>query len=308
MSIPGKQGTREGESVIPGFHADPSLTVVGNRYVLATTTDGHVDWAADSFRLFSSPDLLSWDDHGVILQLGVDVAWARERAWAPMYLEHRGRFLLYFSADDNIGVAVSDNPAGPFVDLGRPLVARGAFSGRAIDPSVFVDFDGQAYLLWGNTDAHMVPLAEDLVSFEPAEVHTWHPTGFREAPWLHRRGDQYYLSWSENDTREADYRVRYAVSSSPAGPWHDRGVLLQGDPERGIAATGHHSILQRPGLDDWIIAYHRFAIPDGDGFHREIAFDRLLHLDDGSIRPVRPSSSPITIPLVAETGPTSEEH
>ncbi|MBT2511998.1 family 43 glycosylhydrolase [Arthrobacter sp. ISL-30] len=284
-------------SPLGGLFADPSLAVFGGRYYLYPTTDGLEGWASRSFSVLSSDDLVEWTNHGEILKLGVDVAWAEEKAWAPAIAERDGSYYFYYSANGNIGVAVADSPTGPFRDIGRPLVAAGDYGGTAIDPSVFRDDDGIYYLYWGNGLAHGVPLAPDMVSFDPGSVVSWVPDGFREAAWVHRRGATYYLSWSENDTREADYRVRYATGSGPLGPWADQGVLLEKDVERGILATGHHAITGLPGSDEWVIAYHRFAIPGGNGYNREIIFDPLIHRPDGLLEKVRPSSKPLRRPL-----------
>ncbi len=287
-------------SPLAGYLADPNLAVLDGTFMLYPTTDGTENWAATSFSAFSSPDLVSWKDHGVILELGTHVAWARVEAWAPAIGHRSDKYYLYFTAESNIGVATADSPFGPFVDLGRPLVADGQFSGRAIDPAVFVDGDGKSYLYWGNGEAHVVELGPDMISFDHSKVVTWTPTEFREAPWVHKRRGIYYLSWSVDDTRSANYRVRYATGSSPYGPWTDRGILLEKVPDRGILATGHHSIVNVPNTDDWIIAYHRFAIPGGDGFHREVSFDRLVYNADGTIQKVVPSSEPLRIPLQPE--------
>ena len=287
-------------SPLSGYLADPNLAVLNGTFILYPTTDGTENWAATSFSAFSSPDLVRWTDHGVILELGTQVAWARAAAWAPAISHSSNKYYLYFTAESNIGVATAETPFGPFIDLGRPLVADGQFSGRAIDPSIFVDSDGKTYLYWGNTEAHVVELNPDMTSFDESEVVTWTPTEFREAPWVHKRLGIYYLSWSVDDTRSADYRVRYATGSSPFGPWTDRGILLEKVLDRGILATGHHSIVNVPNTDDWIIAYHRWAIPNGDGFHREVSFDRLVYNADDSIEKVVPSAVPLRVPIRRE--------
>jgi len=271
---------------LPGLYADPHLVEYDGRYFLYPTSDGSDDWAATSFKAFSSTDLVTWVDHGEIFSLPHNTTWAKEHAWAPAAARQGDTYFLYYSAEDNIGVASSPSPVGPFVDLGRPLVAAGRFPGRAIDPSIFRDADGTAYLVWGNGVANIVPLSPDMVSFDPEAVVSWEPPGFREAAWIHRRGGIYYLSWSENDTRDEDYRIRYATAGHVLGPWTDRGILLEKSADRGIFATGHHSVLNIPGSDDWLIAYHRFAIPDGNGFRREVVIDSLHHDDDGLLRPV----------------------
>lgn len=273
-------------AVLAGLYADPHLVDFDGTYYLYPTSDGSDDWAATSFKAFSSTDLVTWNDHGEIFSLPHNTSWATEHAWAPAVTRVGGTYFLYYSAQDNIGVAWSPSPLGPFEDIGRPLVPAGKFPGRAIDPSIFIDADHTAYLLWGNGVANIVPLAPDMISFDPDAVVSWQPPDFREAAWIHRRGGLYFLSWSENDTREEDYRVRYATSSHVLGPWIDRGVLLEKSAERGIFATGHHSILNLPGTDEWLIAYHRFAIPDGNGYRREIVIDPLHYDTDGNLLPV----------------------
>lgn len=281
-------------ALIEGYYADPHLCVFDGKYFLYPTTDGSNEWGATSFRAFSSPDLVEWTDHGVVFSLPDHTRWAEAHAWAPAVAERDGRYFLYYTAEqENIGVAVASSPTGPFEDLGRPLIAEGDFPGRAIDPNIFIDDDGRAYLCWGNSVAHTVPLKEDMVSFNPSDVISWIPTGFREAVNIHRRGNVYYLSWSENDTRDENYRVRYATSTSPFGPWTDRGVLLERAPRRGIQATGHHSIVRIPHSDEWLIAYHRFAIPGGTGYRRELAIDPLIHTVDGLLQKVIPSREPL---------------
>lgn len=276
------------------YYADPALVFFRGRYYLYPTTDGIPGWGSTSFRVLVSDDLQAWQDLGEVLRLGRDVSWADRKAWAPAAAQGPdGRFYLYFSADDNIGVAVADHPVGPFVDSGRPLIAADAYPGRAIDPSIFTDADGRSYLVWGNTVANFAELAPSMTEIMPETHATWQHPSFREAAHVHRRGDLYYLTWSENDTREPEYRVRWAVGPSPFGPWDVRGVLVEQDSALGVAGTGHHSILQIPGTDDWLIAYHRFAVPGGDGFHRELVVQPLHHLPQGDLQQITPDAAPV---------------
>jgi beta-xylosidase len=283
-----------GSPVLPGFNADPNITVFGDTYYIYPTTDGIDNWGSTTFSAWSSKDLVTWTNHGVILDLGPDVSWADGRAWAPTMTEKDGKFYFYFCADTNIGVAVGNSPTGPFTDSGAPLVPAGSRSGQMIDPAVFTDTDGTTYLYWGNGSAYVVPLNADLVSFDATKVRTITGlTGFREGLFMNKRGDTYYLSWSIDDTRSENYRVGYATGSSPYGPFTNRGEILSKDLSLGIKGTGHSSIIQIPGTDEWYIAYHRFAIPDGDGTHREVTIDRLWFEPDGSIRKVVPTLSSV---------------
>jgi hypothetical protein len=284
--------------VLPGLFADPHLTTFGGRYYLYPTTDGYAGWSGTYYKAFSSTDLVNWTDHGVILDHGPDVSWADNSAWAPAVAMRNNRYYLYFSGGlatgntaKQLGVAVADSPTGPFRDaLGRPLVTSGQFpGGQAIDPMVFTDDDGRSYLYWGQGVARMVPLNADLVSYDPAQVRAITPAGYNEAPFVFKRAGLYYLMWSENDTRSEDYRVAYGTGTSPAGPWTRRGVVLQKNLAAGVRGPGHHSVVRAPGTDTWYIAYHRFAIPAGDGTNREIAIDRMEFNADGTIRTVVPT-------------------
>jgi beta-xylosidase len=283
---------------IPGLFADPHITTFNGRYYLYPTTDGYASWSGTYYKAFSSTDLVNWTDHGVILDHGPDVSWADNSAWAPAVAASNGRYYLYFSGGaatgntaKQLGVAVSDSPTGPFRDaLGRPLVPSGQFSGgQAIDPMVFTDDDGRSYLYWGQGVARAVPLNADMVSFNPAQVRTITPSGFNEAMFVFKRNGVYYLMWSENDTRSEDYRVAYATGASPFGPWTTRGVVLQKRLDAGIKGTGHHSVVRAPGTDTWYMAYHRFAVPAGNGTNRETAIDRMDFNADGTIRPIVPT-------------------
>jgi beta-xylosidase len=229
-----------------------------------------------------------------------DLAWAKVRAWAPAIATMHGKYYYYFSADKNIGVAVSDRPEGPFIDpLERPLVSKADFPGmQCIDPMVFVDDDNSAYLYWGQGRCKAVRLNDDMISFDETRVRDITPRGYNEAPFVHKRKDKYYFSWSEYDTRDPRYSVAYGVSDSPLGPFEKaktNPILQQRDAVKG---AGHHSIMQIPGRDAWIIAYHRFRIPGGNGYNRETCLSPLFHDTDGRILPVNVFATvpPVRVP------------
>ncbi|MER5514350.1 family 43 glycosylhydrolase [Streptomyces sp. NPDC002763] len=290
--------------VLPGLNADPNIVRFGDTFYLYPTTDGYDGWSGTRFKAYSSTDLVHWTDHGVILDLGPDVSWADSRAWAPTIAEKDGKYYFYFCADANIGVAVADSPTGPFKDaLGKPLIKAGDFSGQMIDPAVFTDDDGTSYLYFGNGHAYVVPLNADMTSLDTAKVQDITPSGYNEGSFVVKRAGTYYFMWSENDTRDENYRVAYATGPSPTGPWTKRGVILSKDLSQGIKGTGHHSVVHVPNTDDWYIAYHRFAVPGGDGTHRETTVDRLEFDADGLIKPVVPTLTGIDPVTIAHAGP-----
>ncbi|MFF7653059.1 family 43 glycosylhydrolase [Streptomyces sp. NPDC007983] len=281
--------------ILPGLNADPDISYADGRYWIYPTTDGFPGWGGTKFKAYSSKDLVHWKDHGVILDLGPDVSWADKYAWAPAMAERNGKYYFYFCAEQQVGVAVADSPAGPFKDaLGKPLVPKGQLEGQMIDPSVFTDDDGQAYLYWGNGQAYGVPLNDDMTSFDSSKMRKFTPDNFREGSFVVKRKGTYYFMWSEDDTGSENYHVAYATGSSPMGPWTKRGTILSKRTDYGIKGPGHHSVVNVPGTDEWYMAYHRFAVngpgkAGGDGTHRETTIDRMEFAADGTIKPVVPT-------------------
>ncbi|BCM88248.1 xylosidase/arabinosidase [Abditibacteriota bacterium] len=272
---------------LPGPTADPNIAVFGDTYYIYPTTDGTEGWAATSFSVWSSKDLVNWKNGGVILDLPRDLTWAKSRAWAPTIAHKGDKYYFYFCADANIGVGVADQPEGPFHDaLGKPLLARGAHRGQMIDPMVFIDDDGAAYLYFGQGHCYVVKLNDDMISFDPAQVQDITPPGYNEGSFLIKRQGTYYLMWSEFDTRDPRYSVAYATSKSPLGPFvkpANNPILKQSGAVKG---AGHHSVVQIPGRDEWVIAYHRFIIPDGNGYNRETCLSPMRFDAEGNILPV----------------------
>lgn len=309
----------ENNPVISGLYADPEILYAEQtgRYYLYPTTDGEVGWNNHDFRVYSSDDLRTWTDEGVMFDLRTDCSWADSKGWAPCIIERkyvgkRGKtsykYFYYFVAEGKIGVAVADRPTGPFRDaLGRPMLTErpeGVRGGQVIDPDVFCDPQtGKYYLYWGNGFLAVAELNDDMVSLKEGTTRILIPRErkrdfhYNEGTYVFYRDGKYYFTWSENDTRSPNYQVRYAVSDSPTALTGgvSRTVLLAKDGSKGIWGTGHHAVIQRPATDDWYIVYHRFARPDAiklgwdAGYHREICIDRLEFNDDGTLKPVHPT-------------------
>ena len=309
--------------VISGLFADPEIlySETMHRYYLYPTTDGEEGWQNHDFRVYSSPDMRRWHDEGVMLDLQKDVTWADKCAWAPCIIEKpiyadgsktkvKGyKYYYYFVAESKIGVAVADDPAGPFSDaLGRPLLTRedSTEPGQVIDPDVFMDpKTGKHYLYWGNSFLACSELADDMVSIVPGSTRYLIPGDkkqdfhYNEGTYVFYRNGLYYFMWSENITRSALYQVRYLISDSPTEfvrngqpAQVERQVVLKQNPRLQIFGTGHHSVIQEPGTDQWYIVYHRFARPDAikkglsAGYNREVCIDKMEFNADGTIKPV----------------------
>ena len=272
---------------LPGLHADPHIACFDGTYYIYPTTDGIEGWGASSFSCWSSKDLVHWQNEGVILDFKSDLKWANSRAWAPCIATKNGKYYFYYSAEQQIGVAIADNPTGPFIDpLGKPLIARGQYACQVIDPMVFVDDDGSAYLYFGQGNCNVVKLNEDMISFDRIQVKRITPEGYNEGTFMIKRKGTYYLMWSSYDTRDPRYCVNYATGPSPMGPFtsaENNPILKQ---KGAVKAAGHHSVVQVPGKDQWFIAYHRFHIPGGNGYNREVCVSSMRFEADGTIRAV----------------------
>jgi len=274
---------------LDGFTADPSIRHFGDRYYLYPTSD-KPNWQTTDFSVWSSKDLRSWKKEGMILDVTKDVKWANIEAWAPDCIARNGKYYFYFCAHGEVGVAVSDKPTGPFRDaLGKPLVAKGAAKTYPIDPYPFIDEDGQAYLFLGNGTPTVFKLKPDMVTLDGPP--TYIPIkNFREGICVFKRKGLYYFMWSEDDARSDDYRVAYGTSKSLFGPVEipkDSVVLRKSGLVKG---TGHHSVVNVPGTDRWIVAYHRHAIPGGGGYKRETCLVEMRFGSDGVVLPMDPAS------------------
>ena len=279
--------------ILDGYRADPDIRVFGDTYYVYPTSD-KANWNTTDFSAWSSKDLIHWKNEGMILDVAHNLSWAKIKAWAPTAEKRNGKYYFYFVADSRIGVATSDSPAGPFVDaLGHPLIGPHdtPFKTYPIDPDIFIDDDGQAYLYYGNGSLAVVKLKPDMISMEgqPAAIPLVDKAQpFREGIFVFKRKGLYYFMWSVDDARSENYRVAYGTSHSPLGPIEippDNLVL----GKHGLAkGTGHHSVVNVPGTDRWYIVYHRHAIPGGNGYTREVCLNRLEFTEDGRITPVDP--------------------
>jgi arabinoxylan arabinofuranohydrolase len=299
---------KENNRVLPGLYADPFIIFAKKtqKFYIYPTSDGFTGWSGTYFKTFSSTDLTNWKDEGIILDLPKQVNWADKNAWAPCIIEHKVgnsyKYFYYFTAAQKIGVAVADNPTGPFTDSGKQFINqyfKGIKRGQHIDPDIFNDpKTGKNYLYWGNGYMAAAELNSDMISIDTTSVKILTPTrSYNEGTHVFYRNGIYYFTWSENDTRSEDYQVRYGTSTSPMGPItlaKDNLVLIK-NAALGIYGTGHHSVIQIPGKDEWYIVYHRFNYPNGiqmgraAGYNREVCIDKLEFNTDGTIKQVIPT-------------------
>ncbi len=303
--------------VLPGLYADPNIAVFGDTYYIYATTDGTPGWGGNTFYVWKSKNLVDWtrSDKPFLTLDGAkgNVPWATGNAWAPTIIEKGGKYYFYFSGHEPnanrkmIGVAVANSPEGPFTAEAQPMITNGESvnSGQAIDPAAFTDpKTGKYYLFWGNGSPVYGELSDDMKSIKAGTITRINGLpDFREGLFMNYRDGLYHLTYSIDDTGSPDYRVGYATSTSVNGPWTYHGLLLQKDPSQGILGTAHSSIINVPGTDEWYIAYHRFAIPGGNGTNRETTIDRVTIGADGLFQPVTPtltSVAPREVPVTSQ--------
>lgn len=289
---------KSGNPILPGWYADPECAVLAGRYWIYPTYSARYNQQT-FLDAFSSTDLVHWTKHERIVDTGA-IAWAKRAMWAPAIAERDGKFYLFFAANDiqkngelgGIGVAVADRPQGPFKDhLGKPLIGEFHNGAQPIDQCFFRDADGSCYLIYGGWGhCNIAKLNSDFTGFVPLpsgeifkEVT---PEGYVEGPFMFIRGGKYYFMWSEGGWTGPDYCVAYAIADSVHGPFKRIGKILQQDPAVATGA-GHHSVLQRPGTEEYYIVYHRRPLKETDRDHRAVCIDRMEFDANGLIKPVK---------------------
>ncbi len=289
------------------YTTDPAPMVHNGRLYVYT---GHDENGADFFwmqewRVYSTDDMVNWTDHGSPLAIE-DFTWGDDRAWAPQCVERNGKFYFYVPLHSSltgamaIGVAVGDTPTGPFKDaLGKPLVDG---SWDYIDPTVFVDDDGRAYLYWGNPEIYYVELNDDMISFD-GEVKKVEQTeeGFgapgpklrekdkkytdiyTEGPWFYKRNGKYYLLYAAGGVPE---HIAYSMSDSPTGPWKYMGEIMPLSDTGSF--TNHCGVVDYKGNSYFF--YHTGKLPGGGGFGRSISVEPFTYNADGTIPQILPTA------------------
>ena len=289
------------------FTSDPApLVHDGAMYVYT----GHDEDRADFFwmqewRVYSTTDMVNWQDHGSPLALE-SFSWADDRAWASQCIERDGKFFWYICAHSRhsrgmaIGVAVSDTPTGPFRDaIGKPLYEDGKWD--HIDPTVMIDDDGQAWLMWGNPRVYYLKLNRDMISYEgevgmlpmteqafgsPAmnerEQGKKYKDSYVEGPWLTKRQGTYQLLYAAGGVPE---HISYSTAPHPTGPWTYAGEIMPLCDTKSF--TNHCGVADYKGHSYFF--YHTGKLPGGGGFGRSVAVEEFQYNADGSFPTIQPT-------------------
>ena len=293
-------GTSQNPIIRNQYSADPSARVFGDRVyvypshdILATEGKGRKDWfCMEDYHVFSSDNLIDWTDHGMIVQQN-KVPWVRPESysmWAPDCIERNGKYYFYFPSTPKdsitygkgftIGVAVSDKPSGPFIPESNPI--KGV---KGIDPNVFIDKDGQAYLYWSSRDIFGAKLKANMLELD-SEVKILGDLpskGLKEGPYVFERNGIYYMTYPHVENKIE--RLEYAISDNPLGPFKVMGTIMDESPAG--CWTNHHSIIEFK--NQWYLFYHHNDYSPTFDKARSVRADVLTFNSDGTIKKVIPT-------------------
>lgn len=271
------------------YTADPAPYVHGDTVYLYTTHDENnaEGFIMKDWLLYTSTDMVNWEDHGVVASLK-DFKWYKgdNGAWAEQVIERNGKWYMYCPIHGHgIGVLVADSPFGPFKEpLGKPLVWNKEHW-YDIDPTVWIDVDGQAYMYWGNPNLYMVRLNEDMISYSGDIIEHPKIKDYQEGPWLWGRKNakgqmKYYLAFASTCCPEG---IGYAMSDHADGPWEWKGHIMNHTPQ----TRGNH-----PGIIDFKGKSYCFGLnydvfrleTDRHAERRSCAAAEMTYNDDGTIQ------------------------
>jgi len=279
------------------FTADPAALVCNDTVYIYCGQDEAAEkrqgYVMNRWLCYSSTDMVHWTPHGSPLK-AADFAWAKGAAWASQVVERDGKFYWYAPVDHAtvhgmaIGVAVSDSPTGPFNDArGSALITNDMTPDTKIgwgdiDPTVYIEDNGQAWLFWGNTKCYYAKLKANMTELDgPIQsVPADQVKNYTEAPWIHRHGNLYYLSFATGFPE----KMAYCTATSLAGPWTYRGLLSEGAVN---SNTIHQAIIEFKGRSYFIYHNGSMQAPNtGGSFRRSVCIDYLYYNPDGTIKRV----------------------
>ncbi len=292
------------------YTADPGALVDndGTFYIYAghdVCPPPHNFYKIDEWTVLSSKDMKTWTEHKVPLSAS-DFSWAEGEAWASQVIRKGDKYYWYVTVEHKnvdgkdgkaIGVAVSDSPVGPFKDArGSAIVTNNMTTQYTgiywddIDPTVIIDNDGTAYLIWGNTQCYIAKLKDNMIELDgdiktikidgintPADPQPG-KSNYTEAPWIHKYKGKYYLSFA----LEFPEKIGYAVSDNIYGPYEYKGIINE---LAGNCNTNHQAIVEKDGK--WYFVYHNGgADVNGGSFRRSVCIEEMKYDRKGNIIPI----------------------
>jgi len=279
------------------FTADPAPLVHKGILYLYTghdvATPEDTNYKMADWHVFSTTNMKDWKDRGAVLSPNT-FSWATGDAYAAQCIERDDKFYWFVSTFHKkdevsqggaaIGVAVSDSPTGPFKDaIGKALIINEMttdmkYGWDDIDPTVFVDDDGQAYMFWGNGSCKWVKLKKNMIELDGA-ITTFKPKNYIEGPWVYKRKGLYYLVYASEGTKPE--MIEYCTAKNIAGPWTYQGIIQE---------NVQNSFTTHPGIIDYkgksYFFYHNGSLPTGGSYRRSICVDYMHYNKDGTIQKI----------------------
>ena len=259
--------------ILAGFYPDPSIVRAGDAYYLVASSFAYFPGVP----IFRSRDLVSWTQIGHVLdrpsQLNLDNAGVSRGIFAPTIRYHDGTFYMITTLVDRGGnfFVTAKDPAGPWSDpVWLPEI-------DGIDPSIFFDDDGRAYVLNNGPpvgtplyNGHRAIWIQELDAAQQRLVgpRTLIVNGgvdlskkpiWIEAPHIFKVRGTYYLICAEGGTAEQHSEVVFRSDSvrGPYVPYAGNPILTQRhlDPRRPAPVTtaGHADFVQTPNGEWWAV-------------------------------------------------------
>jgi hypothetical protein len=284
-----------GNPIIPGYFADPTVRKFGDTYYIYATTDGNGGGHGPS-QVWTSKDFVNWTMH--------DMNWPTSNYyWAPDVINgNDGKYYMYYCQPVDIYGASSTSPTGPWTPLlpdGKSMIPNYFIPGViTLDGQTFKDDDGKIYMFWGTWGIYpdhgcgVGLLNPDMHTFaKTAKIPNTIAKDFFEAPFMFKRKGIYYFTYSSGLCEDSTYRVQYAISKTgPMGPFEfgKNNPVLSTNSDGTIHGPGHESVVQVG--DDFYMVYHRHNNPHSNGgYHRQVCADKIVFDADGNIEKIIPT-------------------
>lgn len=289
------------------YSPDPAPVVFGDTLCSYSGNDeGGSFFTMHGWRVSCTTDMVNWTDmNTLILEAGDFNGSAKKNGdWAAQVIRRKNaegvyKYYYYVTVESTrggraINVAVSDYKEGPFKDAlnGKHLAGP---NWDYIDPTVWIDDDGQAYLYWGNPKLYYCPLKDNMIECDGKEKVTDMASfngKYTEGPWIHKRGNKYYMIYAAGGIPES---IDYSWSDSPTGPWTYKGVIMP-SAEPGSAFTVHSGIVDFKGRS-FFFYHNQRRVPSAGGYSRTSAVEEFTWGADGTIPTIRMTDEGVTKPI-----------
>ena len=289
------------------YSPDPAPVVFGDTVCVYTGNDegGHF-FTMHGWRVSCTTDMVNWTDKGTLILSNESFGGNAKKNgdWAAQVVRRNGKYYYYVTVESTrggraINVAVADKPEGPFKDARNGQHLAGP-NWDYIDPTVWIDDDGQAWLYWGNPKLYYAKLKENMIEFD-GEIKVldmsrgFSPNGnsvYTEGPWIHKRNNKYYMLYASHGTAQGE-KISYSTSDSPTGPWTWGGIIME--PGQGNAFTNHCGIIDFKGRSFFF--YHNQKNVSGGGYSRSTAIEEFTWNADGTIPTIKPTDNGVVKPI-----------